>query len=83
MCIITLIQKNINCSFILYYNNAIYITKKPNVTQCNQNIYYYSLPIKKASNKGGLNKYIAPAKAGITLFLRTLYRIDKHGFCLG
>jgi len=48
-----------NCSFTLYFNNAACIIEKPTVTQCNHIIFiYYSLPIKKASNKGGLNKYI-------------------------
>lgn len=43
----------------MYFNNAIYIKKKPIVTKRNKLIFiYYSLPIKKASNKGGLNKYI-------------------------
>ncbi len=56
---ITLLQRHINSSFTLYFNNAIYIKRKPIVTKCNGVAFiYYSLPIKKASNKGGLNKYI-------------------------
>jgi len=43
----------------LYFNNAVYIKQQLIVTKCNGVIFiYYSLPIKKASNKGGLNKYI-------------------------
>lgn len=56
---ITLLQRHINSSFTLYFNNATYIKRKPIVTKCNGVAFiYYSLPIKKASNKGGLNKYI-------------------------
>ncbi len=56
---ITLLQTDINCSFTLYFNNTIYINQQLIVTKCNDVIFiYYSLPIKKTSNKGGLNQYI-------------------------
>ena len=57
-CTITLLHLNINYSFTLYFYHSKQFIQKQCVTQCNKLVlYYYSLPIKKASNKGGLNKY--------------------------